>query len=219
MIKGILFDFNGTLIDDGKYHAKAWLQMYEEITGQTTDLLTFEKRFNGRNNQLIIDEMSNHTLTKEENDKLSLRKEEIYRQLLKDYQVPLRDGVYDLFDYLKEQNIPFTIASASIKPNIDFFVENYHLDKYIAPENIVFDDYKHPTKTSMYIDAAQRINVPCEECIVFEDSLSGIKAAEAINCNKLIVIENPVLSEEYKNHAIDLLTHDFNEILTFIKKL
>ncbi|MCF0114954.1 MAG: HAD family phosphatase [Erysipelotrichaceae bacterium] len=219
MIKAVLFDFNGTLIDDGAYHAKAWLQMYKEITGEECDLLTFERRFNGRNNQLIIDDMSNHTLSREENDRLSLHKEEIYRQFLVDDQVPLRAGVYELLDYLKENHIPFTIASASIKPNIDFFIENYHLADYMDPTTIVYDDHLHPTKASMYLDAAKRLNVNCEDCIIFEDSISGIKAGEEVHCDKLIVIENEVLAQEYKNHAIDYLSHDFHELLTYIKTL
>ena len=60
--------------------------------------------------------------------------------------LPLVPGVPAFFDLLKEKGIPFTIASASIKENIDFFVEHYHLDRWIDPATIRYDDGTYSDK-------------------------------------------------------------------------
>ena len=75
--------------------------------------------------------MKNNQATKEDIDYYSKLKEKYYRQFCKEDQATfhLVEGSYDYFKQLKEQKIPFTIASASIKENIDFFVESFHLDK------------------------------------------------------------------------------------------
>ena len=61
----------------------------------------------------------------EELEKYSQKKEEYYRQFCKEdtEKFHLVDGVCEFFDHLKEKDIPFTIASASIKENIDFYFE------------------------------------------------------------------------------------------------
>ena len=76
--------------------------------------------------------------TSEELKKYSLLKEEYYREFCKQDKASfhLVDGAVAFFDKLKELGIPFTIASASIKENIDFFVESFNLDKWLDPEMI-----------------------------------------------------------------------------------
>ena len=51
---------------------------------------------------------------------------------------------------IEKENIPFTIASASIKPNIDFFVESFELAKWFDPEKIVYDDGSFANKVKMF---------------------------------------------------------------------
>ena len=56
--------------------------------------------------------------------------------------------IRDRFNYLKEHNIPFTIASASIKENIDFFVKTFNLNRWFDLNKIVYDDGSHNNKIS-----------------------------------------------------------------------
>ena len=76
---------------------------------------------------------------------------------------------------LKELGIPFTIASASIKENIDFFVESFNLDKWIDPEMIIYDDGSYSNKLIMFKDAAQKLKHNVKDILVFEDSFQELR--------------------------------------------
>ena len=102
------------------------------------------------------------------------------------------------FDYLKESNIPFTIASASIKPNIDFFVESFHLDKWIEPSRIVYDDGMYENKIAMFKKAAHNIGVKIQDCLIIEDSVSGITNAYKAGCHNIVVVDSANKKEEYE---------------------
>ena len=74
---------------------------------------------------------------------------------------------------MKEKDIPFTIASASIKENIDFFIESFGLDRWIKPEDIVYDDGTYENKIAMFHKAADVIrnayDAGCEQIVVICD--------------------------------------------------
>lgn len=123
MVKGIIFDFNGTLFFDNDKHVKAWGAISRLLRNKDITDEELHKHFNGVPNQKIIQYMKNNQATKEDIDYYSKLKEKYYRQFCKEDQATfhLVEGSYDYFKQLKEQKIPFTIASASIKENIDFF--------------------------------------------------------------------------------------------------
>jgi beta-phosphoglucomutase-like phosphatase (HAD superfamily) len=84
-------------------------------------------------------------------------------------------------DYLVARGIPRTIATASEKPNLDFFVEHLSLGRWFDPQLMVYDDGEMPGKPApdMYLNAAGRLGLKPGRCVVVEDSLAGIAAARA----------------------------------------
>ena len=200
MIKGILFDFNGTMFFDGPKHNEAWNNF--SLKYRNKPLSAEELRnFHGMNNKAIIDMlMGEGVVSEEENLKLSLAKEAMYRKACVEdpEHFHLMLGLEKVLDELKAKNIPMTICSASIKENIDFFIESFHLTKWFDPANIVYDDGLHPDKISMFQDGANRIGVDIKDCLVIEDSYSGIKFARKANVDTIIAITTPDKEAEFK---------------------
>mgnify|MGYP002711779640 CR=1 FL=1 len=95
--------------------------------------------------------MKNNQATKEDIEYYSKLKEKYYRQFCKEDQATfhLVEGSYDYFKQLKDQKIPFTIASASIKENIDFFVESFQLDKWMKVDDIIYDNGTYQNKLKL----------------------------------------------------------------------
>lgn len=208
-ITGIVFDFNGTLVFDAHMHVLAWSEISMQLRGK--EVSAEENRLmSGKNNAVII-RMMDSTLSNAQNKALSLQKEAVYRQMIVKQQLPLVPGTEALFDTLKEKGIPFTIASASIKENIDFFVEHYHLDTWIQPETIRYDDGSYQDKIQMFKDAAKAIGSPIETTLIFEDSPTGMRCASAAGFTHLIQIRKdkdaPLLPEA------DFAISDFTELL------
>ncbi len=217
MLKGVIFDFNGTLFFDSNYHYEVFKQLKKEITGQELTLQEMEKEYSGRPNIEIFKKMSKNTFSLEQCEYYSQRKEEMYRELVRKNDSHLCNGAIDLFEFLKKRNIPFTIASASIKENIDFFVECFHLNQWFDVDQIVYDDGSYKDKTMMFLDAMNRLHVQ-DHFLIFEDSLSGIQCATKVGAS-LIVIERDNLKDCYSDYPIIKVVKDLSGSLEAVNKL
>ena len=130
MVKGVILDFNGTLFFDSQFHDIAWKMISKEIRGYEMSDEELINHMHGKNNEMVIKYLKSD-IDDETNKKYSLLKEEKYRQMCKAHpdMFHLAPGVITFFEYLNNHHIPFTIASASIKENIDFFIESFELAK------------------------------------------------------------------------------------------
>lgn len=125
----------------------------------------------------------------------------------------LVDGAQKTFEQLIRDNIPFTIASASIKSNIDFFIKSFHLDTWFDPSKIVYDDGSFESKVKMFLHAAESIGIPIEECLIFEDSESGIRDARLAGCKNIIVVDSMHIGKRYCNTpCIKQIIQNFSQL-------
>ena len=199
--KGVIFDFNGTLFFDNDKHILAWGEISKMLRGKGITEEELLEHFNGVPNQKIVTYLLGREGIAEEVEKYSQLKEEFYRRFCLEDQEKfhLVDGAVEFFNYLKEKEIPFTIASASIKANIDFFVKEFKLAKWINPEDIVYDDGSYENKVAMFLDAAKELGVDIKDCMIVEDSVSGIYSAYLAGCRNIMVIDSSGKAEEYKS--------------------
>ena len=124
-------------------------------------------------------------------------------------------GAAELFDWLRANDIPFTIASASIIENIEFFIRYFHLDHWLDPAMIVYDDGSYQDKISMFEEAKKRIHA--DQILIFEDSLSGIKCAQEIGAD-VIALETQSLMHIYKDYPCVIHTmKDYSEVIDYLK--
>lgn len=197
--KGIIFDFNGTLFFDNDKHIKAWGAISQILRQRDVTSEELHEKLNGTPNVENIQYLMDGKATKEDQEKYSQLKEEYYRRFCKEdvESFHLVEGVENYFERLKKQGIPFTIASASIKENIDFFVESFHLNNWINPSDIVYDDGTYQNKVAMFQEAAKRIGVSMEEIRIYEDSHSGIRNAYEAGCRQIVVVCDKEKEEEY----------------------
>jgi len=197
--KGVIFDFNGTLFIDHDKHTLAWGKISQVIRGKEATLEELHNHINGVPNHRVIPYMMGRDCSAEELSYYSLLKEEYYREFCRADKpgLHLLDGATELFELLKSQGIPFTIASASIKPNIDFFVESFDLARWFEPDKIIYDDGTYANKIKMFQHAADVIGVPIQDCLIFEDSTSGIRNAYEAGCHHIMVVDSTDLRQDF----------------------
>ncbi len=207
---GVIFDFNGTLLFDDPYHDIAWGKVAREVCGQDVDGHELVSKYSGYPNIEILRDISGGTLTDEQLEYYSLRKEALYREIVR--SVPggasLAPGAEELFDYLKEHRIPCVIASASIIQNIEFFVETFHLDRWFDMDHIVYDDNSYKNKEMMFREALRRIGAD-ENVLIFEDSLSGISGAANVGASVVAIRKESLESFYEKIPQIIDVVEDF----------
>ena len=212
-MKAVIFDFNGTLIFDTELHSISWKQMAKEIRG--TDMSDEEfNKINGTTNKYILEFIFQREITVEESEKYAQRKEELYRDLLRKSSIELCSGAIELFESLQQHQIPFTIATSSDWGNVQCFIEKYHLEKWFDIDKIVFNDFTFKGKPfpDIYLKAAKVLNVDISDCIVFEDTISGIQSGYSAGAC-CVGIASELSTEKLCSldgccHAI----HSFNEV-------
>jgi beta-phosphoglucomutase-like phosphatase (HAD superfamily) len=173
----VLLDFNGTMFFDSSLHLEAWSKIYRELHPEDTGSLN-AGLVCGANNDAILKSIA-PWLSDEDRDWYSVRKEELYRQSCNENPqiVHLAHGTEEFLDELKRRGVPFTLASASIMDNIRFYFETFGLDRWFRMEDIVYDDGTYLNKGAMHLEAARRLNVTLENCLLIEDSPHAISLA------------------------------------------
>lgn len=184
---GIIFDFNGVLLWDSHLHEKAWKDFSMTLRGfpfSSEEVLDFH----GKTNKSILEYTLNRPITSLELNALSSQKEALYQNLCLQNKADfkLSPGAIEFLEFLIKNNIPHTIATASEKNNLDFFIKHLLLDKWFDVSKIVYDDGSFSGKLGMYLKAAENLQLRPEQCIVIEDSKSGIHAANDANIGKII---------------------------------
>ena len=216
-MKGIIFDFNGTLFFDSHMHYEAWRIYSKKLRGyEFTDDEMREKMF-GRTNADIIEYAIGKKPSQEMVAKLAKEKEAMYREMClknKDTFV-LSSGAEDFLNYLKENNIPRTIATMSEWDNVEFYIKELNLKKWFDLDKIVYSNGKIPGKPApdIYKIAAKNIGLNPKDCVVVEDALSGIESAYKAGIGQIIAIASVESDDLYKKiPCVKQIIHSFDEI-------
>ena len=215
MFKAVIFDFNGTLFFDNDKHMKEWSAVSMRLRGHPITDKELHLHVNGKCNEQIIDWLM-PGLSKQENKKYSLLKESYYRTFCKEdtERFHLVKGAENFFDSLKEKQIPFTIASASIWENIEFFIQSFHLNHWIPTSQFVYDDGNYEDKKMMFLDAAKKLNTDIKDILIIEDSISGIEKAYEAGCRNIWVMDSSNQSDYLKKlPGVKKIIQDFDNLI------
>lgn len=191
-LKGILFDFNGTLLFDSDLHMEAFRQVFPAF-GQPapTDEFMIGKIF-GRTNETIWKENFDPKGEKADVERFTDEKETRYRNACLAHRDVFRliDGAQELLNYLKENGIPYALATGSDWGNVSFYLRELGLDRWFTTDNMVWDDGTYPGKPApdVYRRAAAKLGLSPDECLVFEDGTSGIRAANAAPAGAVVAV-------------------------------
>ncbi len=211
---GFIFDLDGVIVDTAKYHYLAWKKLADQlgIEFSKEDNENFKGVSRKRCLEILL-EMGGLSVTSEQFDAWLVEKNEDYLLYIETMdETEILADVPRVLSYLKEKNIPMALGSAS--KNAKPILEKVQLLSYF--ETIV--DGTQVTKAKpdpeVFLIAANRLGISPEHCIVFEDALAGIAAANAAKMISIGIGEADVLSDAHHNFK------DFTEInLSFIDSL
>ncbi len=178
MIKGLIFDLDGVIVSTEQHHYLAWKVIADKLgvvfTSKENELL---KGINRRDSLLKILELGNLTLDEDKISDLLLEKNKIYLNsiaFLDKGSILL--GVENLLQTAKENN--FLLAIGSSSRNAKFILDKLELSSYF--DAIVDGSMVKKLKPDpqVFLMAAKMIHLSPNQCIVFEDAISGVKAAQ-----------------------------------------
>ena len=191
--QAVIFDLDGTLIDNNSYHRQTWEKYLEKI-GKKISEEEFNANMNGRTNEDAIKYIFGKDISNEDSLKHTLEKESLYREIYKPFIKPV-PGLIDFLEILKSKNIPMAIATSGIQPNIDFMFENIPIKQYF--DLVVNSSHikKGKPDPEIYLKVASLLHVSPKNCLVFEDAAVGIKSAKAAGM-KVIAVATTQPKEE-----------------------
>ena len=92
-------------------------------------------------------------------------------------------------------------------------MESFELQKWFDPVKIVYDDGSFENKVKMFQYAAKIIGIPIDECLIFEDSDSGIRDAYEAGCKNIIVVDSMGVGKKHEGKpGIKQIIKSFKEI-------
>lgn len=189
--RGIIFDFNGVLLWDTEWHEETWQSIAVERLGRQISNEEFD-HLHGHSNADFADYFLGKNANLHESKAFGEKKEEQYRQLAlsKGDQFALSPGAVELLDALKDKKIPRAIATSSPKSNMDFFVEHLNLYEWFDRSNIICvrGTIRGKPAPDLYLAAARSMGVPLIDCVVIEDTRTGIASAQAASVGHIIAI-------------------------------
>lgn len=190
-IKGVVFDFNGTLYWDTALHNMAWDQFLEKNNIFLSDEEK-DRRIHGKNNIDILKNLFARELSPAEIAGMSIEKEDIYQRMCLKHKLGLAPGSVTFFKFLKKNKIPYTIATAADLYNIDFYFEYLHLGAYFDKSKVVYSDGTIPSKPDpeIFQKALGILGLEANDVLIFEDSDAGIEAAENAGAGKIMIVNS-----------------------------
>ena len=217
---GIIFDFNGTMVFDSHLHEQAWVHMIQKHKPELSEEEIIDY-IHGRTNDVILNHFIGN-LSDDEIQMLAAEKEQVYQDEVRKERLQLIDGVEDLLDTLVEKDVAFTIATASPKMNVDFYFDYFELGKWFDPSRVIYDDGSFPGKPEpdIYKKAAATLGFKPEDCIVFEDAVTGIQSANAAGIGQIIaMVSSDDMRAEYESSSLKYthIVEDFHEVFTILK--
>lgn len=208
MIRTVIFDMDGVLIDSEPIHHLAYLKHFEELNINVSDELY--QTFVGSSTKNIYNRIKEYFNLSEPVPELITRKRELFHIVFQESNnLKLMDGVLDLIKELHQNNIQLLVASSSSYDNIDTIFKRFDLDKYFSHKISGEDFPESKPNPSIFNKAVELSGHKKNECIVIEDSTNGIKAS---NDAGIFVVGYKSDKSTQNYQTADLVISDYKEI-------
>ena len=212
--KGFIFDLDGVIVDTAKYHFIAWKNLANSIGIDFTELQNEQLKGVSRVKSLEkILKWGGKEIPENEFTRLMQQKNDDYLSHISTMNAEeILPDVSKVLDFLTREKQGVALGSAS--KNARMILKKVHLINQFEAIVDGNDVTKGKPNPEVFLNAAKELNIPKENCIVFEDSVSGVQAANAANMVSIGIGDSTVLQEA------DYVFKDFTEIaIDFLKEL
>ncbi len=204
MSKAIIFDMDGTMIDNMQYHLLAWERMVEKLGHGIRGAELFAQLY-GSNKGVVERIFGTDRFSATEIQEISDTKEAYYRELYGPH-IQLIEGLPDFLEHCRDNKILLALGTASNMPNINFTLDRLNIRSYfstlVSADDVQFGK-PHP---ETYLKAAALLGHAAADCTVFEDVPKGVEAAARADMQS-VVLTTTHQPENFKQ---------FSNIITFI---
>jgi beta-phosphoglucomutase family hydrolase len=171
----VIFDMDGTLVDNMPLHIECWIALFQD-EGRAVTAQDYHASGIGGSAEEVARHFLGEHLTDAQTERLVDEKEFLYPTLAR-RRLKLLRGTRRMLWQARREEIPLALATSAGEQNVEFFMETQNLHGYfdvVLDAGSVTRTKPHP---DVFLKAADRMGVPPDRCLVFEDSLPGLEAA------------------------------------------
>ena len=209
--KALIFDMDGTLMDNMPYHKQSWIELFKYYKLEL-NYDTFDKKYHKGSLVEIMARLFPETSDIETLRKIGSYKEELYRELYRPH-VKSIPGLMLFLEKIFQKNIPMGLATMGDQHNIDFTFKALDLKNFFHSTTGGHEVKKGKPHPEIFLTAAEKISVDPSDCLAFEDTASGILSAKAAGMNVIgltTMFDKKTLIKMGCKRAIDNYTEDFS---------
>ena len=208
-LKGLVFDMDGTLVDNLAYHFAAFEEYAKREGFELLEPVTL--KHNGMHLKDIFPILFGEKVVEEHTlEKLTIGKESMYREMYRPHIAPIA-GLIELLHAAKEAGVKCAIGSSGCRENVEMILEGLNIadlmDVTISGSDVTHGK-PHP---EIFATAIERMGLKPEECIVVEDAVNGILAGVAAG-SKCIAITTTATAEELKAAGANMCISDYTMV-------
>lgn len=210
MVKGVIFDMDGVLVNNMDIHFQAFAAMAERYNVTAKEGYDFTK-LNGRGNDDIINALFPAELVAEKGvEGLAAEKEAVYREIYAPTIAPVA-GLRELLAEIRTAGLKCAVGSSGPKLNVDFVLDKCGIEPYFDVRISGDMVTKCKPNPEIFLTAAEKLGLAPDECVVFEDALAGVAAAKAAGMKVI------TLTTTHKRHQLEeanpnLIVEDFTAV-------
>lgn len=193
MSQAVIFDMDGVICHTNPFHSQAFRQFFKkrELFPTEDD---FTLHMYGKNNGYILSHFLGRKIEGQELLELENEKESLFRLIYKE-QVDAIPGFLEFFHSLRKAGFKTGVATSAPFANLELIAGKLdlfpHLESALASEHVSM----HKPDPEVYLKTAQNLSLNPEDCIVFEDSFSGVSAAKNAGMKVVGVLSSHTVNE------------------------
>ncbi len=216
MIKGVIFDMDGVMIDTERQSTEGWIYAAKVLgVEMPMELINSFKGLPPKSSKIIFDEYYKGTIDYDE--ARNIRTEYIHA-IRKNEGVKMKKGLTELLDYIVSNNIACAVATSTQKSSAEKSLKS--IGAYDKLNAVVYGDEVEQGKPApdIFLRAAESIGVAPSNCIVIEDSPHGIKAGFAAGMRVVHIPDTVIITDEVRAMTYKIC-EDLSQVIEIIDNL
>lgn len=208
----VIFDMDGVICDTNPHHSQAWKAFLKKFEVDATEA-EFIAHMYGKSNSYILKHFLKRDVTDDEFIAMEFEKEALFRQLYEPEVIPI-NGLMEFIDDLKANGIKTGIATSAPVENLELILSKLPLTDKMQSLLSSADVIHHKPNPEVYLKSAANLGILPENCVVFEDSHSGVSAGKAAGA-KVIGVLSTYKKEELpvcNDYIVDYVGLNYQKI-------
>ncbi|MBO5895344.1 MAG: HAD family phosphatase [Alistipes sp.] len=209
MLKGVLFDMDGVLVNNLEVHRAAFAEFFRRY-GVERSFEELSRVFGKGNDDIMSELMPREVVERVGIRELGHEKEAIYREIYAPTITP-QPGLLTFLDECEAEGLKCAVGSSGYRANVDFVLDKCNIERYFDYAVAGDEVTRCKPDPEIYLTAAAKLGLRADECVVFEDAEAGIEAAKRAGM-RVVALATTFNHDFLETTDADYIIDDFRDI-------